>query len=70
MKLEDEYYEHILDEVSFGTVKNIVFSIIHDMKDRRGFSGQWDQIDEDIRNEIIQTWLDITAIELMKTPPK
>jgi hypothetical protein len=30
--------------------------IIHDLKDRSGLSNSWDDIDVDIRNEIIATW--------------
>ena len=70
ISLEDEYYKHILEGISFGTIKNIVFSLLHDITDRRGFSGQWDQIDDDVREETIQTWIDITTVELLKELPK
>lgn len=33
-----------------------VEEIIADLTDRRGLSGEWDQIDEDIQQEIMTTW--------------
>ena len=55
----EEYYEHILKNVDFGTIKNTAFGILSDIKDRRGLSQEWDQIDEVIQEEIIQSWIDI-----------
>lgn len=37
----------------------IVFDILSDITDRRGFRQEFDQVDDDIKNEMIQTWLNI-----------
>ena len=38
--------------------------IIADLTDRRGLRQEWEQIDDDIKTEIRNTWLDIMYIEL------
>jgi hypothetical protein len=35
---------------------NAVESIVQDLSDRRGLRQEWEQIDEDIQEEIKQTW--------------
>ena len=35
---------------------NILNALFKDMLDRRGFRQNWEQIDEDIQLEIIETW--------------
>jgi len=42
----------------------IVHEIIADMTDRRGLRQAWEQIDEDIRHEIAETWKKIAADHL------
>lgn len=37
----------------------IVDLIIYDLSDRRGLSGEWGRIDEDIIEEIKETWANI-----------
>lgn len=44
----------------------IVNRIVADLTDRRGLSGEWEQIDEDIRNEIEQKWNNIAYEEISK----
>ena len=61
MTLKEEYYEHILNDVDYGKEKNAVFKIISDFSDRRGLRQEWEQIDDDIQNEIIQIWIDIVS---------
>lgn len=39
--------------------KIIVSDIIKDFTDRRGLRQEWEQIDEDIQNEIKQEWCKI-----------
>lgn len=34
-----------------------VFDIINDLSDRRGLRQEWEQIDGDIQDEIIETWI-------------
>jgi hypothetical protein len=36
--------------------ENIVEKLISDLKDRRGFRQEWEEIDEDIQQEIRETW--------------
>lgn len=40
-------------------IDNAVQGIIDDFTDRRGLSGAWDGIDDDIKEEIIETWKQI-----------
>lgn len=44
--------------------KNIVDKIKADFTDRRGLRQEWDAIDEDIKQEIIETWENIALGEL------
>ena len=39
--------------------RKIVDEIVDDLSDRSGLGNKWDQIDEDVKNEIIDTWADI-----------
>lgn len=39
--------------------RKIVKAIINDLTNRRGLRHEWDQIDDDIRREIVNTWTDI-----------
>jgi len=59
MTLKEEYYEHILENVDYGKIKNTVFKIISDFTGRRGLRQEWEQIDSEIQDEIIQCWIDI-----------
>jgi hypothetical protein len=65
-KLIDEYYDHILNGKSVAIEKEIVFAILHDFTDRRGLRQEWEQIEEDIKEEMIQTWIDIVKSKLDK----
>lgn len=42
----------------------IVFEILNDMTDRREFRHTFDQSDDEIKEEIIQTWLNIVKTKL------
>jgi len=58
-KYYDEYYAYILDKVEPSTkTKKAVFNIIHDLTDRRGIKHEFNNIDGDIQDEIIETWMD------------
>ena len=37
----------------------IIDKIIEDLSYRKGLDNEWDQCDEDIQNEIKETWIDI-----------
>lgn len=39
--------------------KNILFAIVNDFTDRRGLRHEWEQIDNDIQNEVLVEWLGI-----------
>jgi hypothetical protein len=60
--LKDRYYNYVLREKSKGEFKQeeiIAFLILQDFTDRRGLRQEWEQIDDDIQNEIIRTWVEI-----------
>ena len=44
--------------------KKIVDKLVADFTDRRGLRQEWDQIDEDIKKEIIDTWTKIVISEI------
>lgn len=62
MTLLGEYY----DRRKVGWIipekpKQILFGILEDLLDRRGLKHEFMAIDEDIQEEILQTWLEIIA---------
>ena len=61
MTLTEEYYTHTLEKIDYGKTKNTVFEIISDFTGRRGLRQSWDDIDVDIQEEIIQSWIDIVS---------
>jgi hypothetical protein len=65
-KLIDKYYSHICDGKMVTIEKEIVFAILFDFTDRRGLRQEWEQIDDDIKEEMIQTWIDIVKSKLDK----
>ena len=65
-KLMEKYYDYILDEKSVTIEEEIVFAILHDFTDRRGLRQEWEGIDEEIREEIIETWINIVKSKLNK----
>jgi hypothetical protein len=42
----------------------IVEAILEDLTDRRGLRHEWERIDEDIQEEIRQTWITIVLSRL------
>lgn len=46
--------------------RRIVYNIVADLRDRRGIRHEWDQVDDDIKEEILQTLIDITERELTR----
>jgi len=55
----DQYYDHVLNKNKATGSKAIVYDIIHDLTDRRGLRQGWDEIDDDIQDEIIDKWIGI-----------
>ena len=49
-----------------NTSEIIVERILNDMNDRSGFDSFWDSIDEETREEIKQTWIEIIEEERKK----
>ena len=57
MNLLEKYYHR--STLNISNNENILFRILDDITDRSGLQNAWDGIDEDIQNEILETWLDI-----------
>jgi len=52
----DAYYDHVLNkQQASGTIAK-VYDLISDISDRRGLRQEWEQIDGDIQDEIIEKW--------------
>jgi len=52
------YIDYILRNVEPSTKElKAVFKIIHDLTDRRGIKHSFNNIDADIQDEIIETWV-------------
>ena len=58
-KYGDSYYDHVLNKKKTEGNLGKVFDIIHDLNDRRGLRQEWEEIDDDIQEEIIEKWLEI-----------
>ena len=53
------YYDHALNKKkAVGTIAK-VYNLISDISDRRGLRQEWEQIDGDIQDEIIDGWIKI-----------
>ena len=48
------------------TAKEIVRQIKLDLTDRRGLRQEWEQIDQETQNQIVQGWEDICVLALAK----
>lgn len=59
MTLKEEYYNHVLKKPANDRNKRILFDLVADFTDRRGLRQEWEQIDEDVQEEIFRTWLRI-----------
>ncbi len=44
--------------------EKVVFRIVDDLTDRRGFRQAWEECDHDTRIEIVKTWLAIVEREM------
>jgi hypothetical protein len=55
----DAYYDHVLNkQKSTGAIAK-VYDIIYDISDRGGLGNEWEQIDGEIQDEIIDKWVKI-----------
>ena len=65
MSIKDDYYDHVLGKRPAETkARKILFEIVADFTDRRGLRQEWEQIDEDIQEEILAGWLNIIEREI------
>lgn len=48
--------------------RQIVEAVLSDLHDRRGYRQTWDDIDEDIRTEIVQTLTTIVERKIVSGP--
>lgn len=48
--------------------EKIVAALIKDLSDRRGLRHEWEQIDDDIQEEIRNTWVAIVLSKLAAPP--
>lgn len=65
--LREAYYDFVLGDVSVDAVplaRRIAYRILADMTDRRGLRQQWEQIDDDIQEEIIAAWIRLAEEEI------
>lgn len=59
-----KYYDHCAKKIKSSKEESIAFDILADMSDRRGLRQEWNGIDDDIKIEIIQKWIDIVKKNL------
>lgn len=45
--------------------RRIVAALLRDMLGRRGFRQNWDEIDDDIKDEIVKQWEALVLAELL-----
>lgn len=65
--LTDEYHEYFMGRTTnLPLAKKIVYDIIADLGGRKGIGDEWDQVDHDIKEEILQTLIDIVQDNLDK----
>ena len=44
--------------------ERIVYEILKDLRDRRGLKHTWEEIDDDVQNEILASWIQIVHKQL------
>ena len=64
MELMDKYYDR--DKIELTKAEEIVFGILSDLTNRSGLENAFDGCDEGIKEEILQSWIDITNEKLEK----
>lgn len=59
MPLKLKYYNYVLKkDTNVSKEEAIVFEIMNDFTDRRGLRQQWEQIDDEMQEEIIESWIE------------
>ncbi len=57
MSLLDEYYKHHKNPPD-DVAKRILFDVIDDLTSRKGVDSAWDECDDEIKEEILETNLE------------
>jgi len=57
--LQDEFNDRIINKTDYGVIKNITYDILNDVSSRNGIGDEWEQIDSDLQEDIIQKWIEI-----------
>ncbi len=63
-KYEEQYYKHVSGEEKASGAYAIVFDIIKDLKNRSGLRQSFEWSDDEIQDEIVETWINITEKHL------
>ena len=66
MKLLEKFYKTEEENPKLTKAEEIVFGILSDLTNRNGLENAFDGCDEDIQEEILQSWIDITNEKLEK----
>lgn len=56
-----------VEKIKESKAELIVDAIVRDLSDRRGLRHEWDKIDDDIKEEIIAVWCELTE-EILDAP--
>lgn len=57
--LRDESHDRFINKTDYGNAKNSVYDIVNDLTNRSGLDNEFENIDFDIQEEILQTWISI-----------
>lgn len=55
----DAYYDHVLNRNKATGSVGKIYDIISNLTDRHGLQQEWESIDSDIQDEIIESWTKI-----------
>lgn len=71
MRLLDEYQHYISNKQTLpgaeelhDRAKRIVFDILEDLTDRNGLRHEFEACEDDIKEEILQRWVELTITHL------
>lgn len=59
MKLQDKYKDFILNKIKVSQAENIVFTLLHDLKNRRGMRQAWEILSEEKQEEVVRHWVEL-----------
>ena len=64
--LLEKYYKTEEENPNLTNAEEIVFGILSDIMNRSGLQNSFEECDEEIQEEILQSWIDITNEKLDK----